>query len=211
LRLRLDLALSSVPAAGYAFDQATAEQLLADVDGVLAQVKALAPSAPPGVMPALDPTRLAIVDGGVQLAGALSQLVPVGKAQPTALAANKGPTTRVLSNASAGETEGLGFLRKGPWIALALVLATVAGYHGWRLATTPAPRPPATLVGAPANTYSVKQGATHLLKTLAGKTVDPAALERFKGQEQLKGNVVRDLGSGTWAIEQDPAGGGSKP
>ncbi|OFX22371.1 MAG: hypothetical protein A2V77_22615 [Anaeromyxobacter sp. RBG_16_69_14] len=211
LRLRLDLALSSAPAAGCAVDQTVAEQLLADVDGILAQLKALAPSAPPGVMPALDPTRHAIVDGGVRVAGALSRLVQVGEAQPAALAANKGPTTRVLSNANAGETEGLGFLRKGPWIALALIFAAVAGYHGWRLATTPAPRPPATLAGAPANTYSVKQGATRLLKTLAGKTVDPVSLERFKDQEQLKGNVVRDLDSGTWAIEPDPTGGGSKP
>jgi hypothetical protein len=212
LRLRLDLALSSAPAAGCAVDQVVAEQLLADVDGILAQLKALGPSAPPGVMPALDPTRHAIVDGGVQLAGALSQLVPVGEGQPaTAVVLAKEPATRVLSNEMEAPREGLGSSSKVLWVALALVFTAVAGHHGWRLATRPAPTPPATMPGAPINTYSMKMGATHMLKTLAGKQVDPAELERFKIQEQATGNMVRDLGSGTWAIEPDPAGGGTKP
>jgi hypothetical protein len=208
LRLRLDLALSSVPAAGCVFDQATAEQLLADVDGVLAQVKALAPSAPPGVMPALDPTRLAIVDGGVQLAGALSQLVPEGVPEAAVPKVEKKPTARVLSNEK-GEDK-VPARRIALWVVLALALAGAAAFHANHYLRPPKPSGPGHLAGSPAGSLAARGPGQSLFIMSPGGRFDQAELEKFKAEQELKGNTVQQVAPGTLVVVPGAAAAAEK-
>jgi hypothetical protein len=199
MRLRLEIALSTMPAAGGAVDQQAAQQLLAEVDGLLEQVKALGGSAATGVAPTLEPTRLALVDGGVKLAGALSGLVPadaVPLARPVPSA--RAPSTRVLSN----EREE-GRQRQPRTLALAFVLALVLGvgvaYHAWTRIAHPVVRP-RTVANAPGNTIGMVRGAGKVVTALAGRPIDPAELERFKAAERVNGNVVKEVRPGTWMV-----------
>jgi hypothetical protein len=215
LRLRIEVAVAALGAGEPAQAPPGAQELLAEVDAVLAQVSQLASAAPAEALAAIDATRLSIVDGGVRLAGALSRLVPVGPAEVAVRPARPADKSvaRVTSNVRAGEGLEGGFhgVPTPLWIALAIALAGVGGYHVWRLARTAAP-PPATFVGAPTHTSGLNRGAVRILMSEPGKPIDPAELEKFKGLEQAKGNVVREIAKGTWAIE--PAGtaeGGKKP
>jgi hypothetical protein len=57
----------------------------------------------------------------------------------------------------------------------------------------------------------VNQGATKILRAYAGARVDPGQLERFRAQEQARGNLVRELAAGIWVIEPASTGGGKQP
>jgi hypothetical protein len=198
LRLRLDLALSSVPTAGCAVDQTVAQQLLADVDGVLAQVKALGRSAPAGVMPALDPTRLAVVDGGVQLAGALSQLVPAGVPEVAVPKVEKRPTARVLSNEK-GEDK-VPPRRIALWVTLAMALAGAAAFHTNHYLHPPKPSGPGHLPGSPEGSVAVPgAGRRTLVMSPAGR-FEPLEVENFKAEQELKGNTVQQIAPGTLVV-----------
>jgi hypothetical protein len=203
-RLRLALATATSPQPPATADQRAADALLASVDGVIAQLKALVPSSPPEVALELEAIRLALVDAGVEVATALSRLAST-EAEPRPPAAEAKPTTRVLSNESVAAPPRA---RKRLLAALVTVAIAVGGYHSVRIAKAPSPRPPAALPGAPAHTYTVRRGASHLLMTLAGKSVDPAELERFTAQQQLAGRDVRPLAPGVWIVEPVPTGGG---
>jgi hypothetical protein len=198
LRLRLDLALSSVPAAGCAVDQAAAQQLLADVDCVLAQVKALGPSAPPGVMPALDSTRLAIVDGGVLLAGALSQFVPEGEARPAAFAVpSKAPGSRVLSN----EREEPAPRRNlALWIFFALAIAGATGSQVIRYLHPTRPSGPASHPGTPSGSMAARGPEQTLFVTAPQGGFSPGEVEKFRASEEAKGNAVKEVAPGTLLV-----------
>jgi hypothetical protein len=211
LRLRLELALATVPAAGAPFDGPAAQALLGEVDAVLAQVKAAADAAQPALAASLDPIRLALVDGGVALAGAHARLTPEGIAPPVAQAAapSSRASTRVISNE--GESEAAPAAGKGVWFALGAALLLTIAYHGYQFATRAPYEPPASLPGAPAQTYLVNQGASQVLRAYAGARIDPVELERFKAQEQARGNAVRELAAGIWVIEPASTGGGKQP
>lgn len=203
LRLRLELALA---APARRLEPGAAQRVLADVDEMLARFKGLGEASSAETVAALDPMRLAVVDAGVKLAGALSRLVPERALVEQAPRPADRPGTRLLSNEVAQAGEAAPRSRKLLWIAFAFIVAATLSYHAWRLAA-PTPLAAPTLPGAPANTYVVQQGATRILKAYAGTTVPAAELEGFKSQEHAKGNVVRDLGSGAWAIEPEHAAG----
>jgi len=213
LRLRLALALASAPSTPDGADQAAAQQLLGDVDAVLARIKAAMEAEGGAAAPALEPIRNAIVGGGVDLAVALSRLVPEGSPEREALEkAEKKLATRVLKNESVAEAPRLSAASKGLWFAFAVAFLIAAGYHGWRYVTKPVPQTPPTLPGAPQNTTTVTRGPVRMLTVMAGKKVDPAELERFRTAEQAKGNELHELSPGTWAIEPArPAEGEKKP
>jgi hypothetical protein len=201
LRLRLDLALTTVPAAGGAADQPAAQQLLAEVDGVLEQLKALAAAAPAGVAPALEPMRLAIVDGGVKLAGALSGLVPA--AQPTAAppAVSK-PSVRILSNEQVRPESGAR-VRGGMLAALALAALVAGGYHLWSWTSRPAPQPLPRMAGAPAGLvlYATPASSVRVLVLEDGRRLDPADLERFRKDQELVGMAVVQVNPHTLVVK----------
>ncbi len=198
LRLRLDLALFSVPAAGCAVDQTIAEQLLADVDGVLAQLKALGPSAPPGVMPALDPTRHAIVDGGVRLAGALSQLVPESVPEVAVPKLGKKPTARVMSNEK-GE-DRVQPRRIALWVALALSVIGAAVLHGNRYLHPPKPSGPGHLAGSPEGSLAARGPGESVFITSPTGRFDQAEVEKFKAEQHVNGNTVQQVAPDTLVV-----------
>ncbi|GEJ55587.1 hypothetical protein [Anaeromyxobacter diazotrophicus] len=203
LRLRLDLAVALVPTRPD-LHGAALPALLGEVDALLLKVKVAGADAPPGAAEALDPVRLALVDGGVALAGALAR---VGPAAPAPLPAApfvspSRPAPRVLSNLTAAEAARTERSGKGLWVAFAIALAAVGGYHGWQFATRKPPEPTPTLAGAPAHTFVVPDGAGgQLLLVEPGAKVSPAELEAFTEQERAKGNVLRALPSGGWVVE----------
>ena len=67
--------------------------------------------------------------------------------------------------------------------------------------------PAATLPGAPAHTFVVRQGASVVLNLEPGATVEAAGLERFTVQERAKGNEVRAIGNGMWLVAPAAAEG----
>jgi len=213
LRLRLALALAERPAAPEAADQAAAQAMLADVDALLARIKAAMDADAEGTGKVYEPIRNAVVGGGVDLAGALSRLVPEGSPEQAALQKQerKLATTRLLTNEAALDDNPLKSTPKGWWIVLAVVLVLVGSYHAWRFVVKPVPLTPPTLPGAPANTTTVTRGPAKLLVVTAGKKVDPAELEKFRSSEQAKGNTLRELSAGMWVIEPGKAEGGGKP
>ena len=212
LRLRLELALATVPAAGARFDGSAAQALLGEVDAVLMQVKAAADAAQPALAASLDPIRLALMDGGVSLAGAHARLTPEGVVAPVAPAASSGrAATRVISNENASQSEHVPVAGKGVWFAFGAVALLAVAYHGYQFATRAPYEPPASLPGAPAQTYLVNQGPSLVLRAYAGARIDPGELERFRAQERARGNVVRELAAGVWVIEPVSTGGGKQP
>jgi hypothetical protein len=211
LRLRLELALATLPAAGAPFDGPAAQALLGEVDAVLVQVKAAAEAAEPALAASLEPIRLALVDGGLSLAGAHARLTPEVIAAPVAQAPAPSirASTRVISNE--GESEAAPAAGKGVWFAFGAVALLAVAYHGYQFATRAPYEPPASLPGAPAQTYLVNQGPSLVLRAYAGARIDPGELERFRAQERARGNAVRELAAGIWVIEPVNTGGGKQP
>ena len=119
--------------------------------------------------------------------------------------------TRVISNENARQTEAAPVAGKGIWFAFGAVVLLAVAYHGYQFATREPHEPLASLPGAPAQTYLVNQGASHVLRAYAGARVDPGELEQFRAQELARGNVLRELGAGIWIIEPASAGGGKQP
>lgn len=213
LRLQLEAAISTAPPPGSAIDEAGAQQLISEVDGVLSQLKLLDPGQP-AVHAELQTIKGQLIDAGVRLGALLGQILgqtsSAAEVVPVPHHHEEKSITRVLSNQSVDEARPR--VRRGEWIALAIVLAIGVGYHVWRHASARAPMPLPTVAGAPDNTYVVKQPGSNLLMVRAGKSVDPKELERFRGQEQAKGYTVREISPGVWSIEpMSPASGGGKP
>lgn len=211
-RGRADAALAALRGAlAPSAPEATAAQaLIAAVDDLLARARAALDAVP---APQLEKARAALVERGVALAGALSRLGAV-EAPPQASRPVPPPEVapRVLSNVSAAQgVSAAGRGGKGLWVALGLAAALAAGYHGYPLATRRPPALPPTLPGAPANTFVIRQGASVVLRLQPGAAVDAGELERFTAQERARGNAVRSLASGVWAIEPAAAEGAKQP
>ena len=207
LRLRLHIAVALVPSRTD-LHATVFPALLAEVDALLVRVKAAASEAPSDAAEVLEAVRLALVDGGVTLAGAMARALPAAPAvaaAPTSSPAR--PAPRVLSNVTAAEAATASRGGKGVWVALALAVVVAAGYHGWQFATRKPPAALPTLPGAPAHTFVVRQGASVVLNLEPGATVEAAGLERFTVQERAKGNEVRAIGNGMWLVAPAAAEG----
>jgi hypothetical protein len=210
LRLRLDVAVALVPTRPD-LHATVFPALLAEVDALLVRVKAAASEAPSDAAEALEAVRLALVDGGVTLAGAMARALPAAPAVaavPTSSPARSAP--RVLSNVTAAEAAAASRGGKGVWVALVLAVVVAAGYHGWQFATRKPPAALPALAGAPAHTFVIRQGASVVLNLEPGATVDAGELERFAMQERAKGNEVRAIGNGMWIVAP-AAWEGTKP
>ena len=196
MRLRLDIALSTAPTGSAGVDQPAAQQLVADVDGVLGQLKALAAAAPAGVAPAIEPIRLAVVDGGVKLAGALSQLVPEG-APCVGSKADPKPSTRLLSNQKTETASTASRRQIVLWVFFAVALAGSAVFHGWRHVHTPMPSVPQRMPGAPEKSIAAAGPRQVIFVTSEKGRFEAAEIEKFKAEQELKGNTVKQVAPGT--------------
>jgi hypothetical protein len=179
-------------------------------------VKALVDGATPEQRPQLETIRNALVREAVDFSEACHEIgtaeLPLvsGAAQITGRAA----AARVLSSRVGLDTEDRPEekrKRTAPVVTLLVILLLGGGYHAWNLYTAPPKLPPATYEGAPTGTRALVTPAGHFIVLLAGRTMDPAELERFRVQEQRRGNVVREVGPGRWIIEPSNTGAGARP
>jgi hypothetical protein len=210
-RLRVANALATIPASGAEVDRAGAERLLADIDLVLGNIKALTASAPPAISAELEAIRGALVCAGVEFAGALSRLgdtAPLIAAVPARAHQGRSPSARVLSNDSTDEAPARS--NRGLLVAFAVALALTVTYH-FGNAMGPAPRPLPTMAGAPDKVIAVRRAGGWLVTTIPGKQVDRAEMDAFIARERAKGNAVKQIGAGTWMIEPSAGRQGGTP
>jgi hypothetical protein len=216
LRLRAAAALATRPPPRTPVDSIAVAELLFEIDGVLTQVKALVDLATPELKPQLEAIRNALVREAVDFSEACHEIgtaeLPLVPA--TAHVTGRAGAARVLSSRVGLDTEDRPEevrRRTAPVVTLLIVLLLGGGYHAWNLYTAPPKLAPASYDGAPAGTRALVTPAGSFIVLLAGHTMVPAELERFKVQELRKGNVVREVGPGRWIIEPSNTGAGARP
>jgi hypothetical protein len=211
LRFRVASALATRPPPGAKVDRTAVATLLAELDGLLGAIKDLTAAAPDLLKDQLEEVRNALVKEAVDFSEASQQAEatapPPGETTGSRYVSARAATAKVLSvNVGAGEQEHPEERRRR-WnglIALLVVLLAGAAFHVWRIVDAPTPVPAPTFEGAPAGTRAIVTERSQYLVTLPGRQVDPLDLDRFKRQEEKKGNAVREVGPGRWIIE--PAG-----
>jgi hypothetical protein len=205
MRLRVAEALASAPPPGSTVDQAALSSILGEIDGLLAEVAPLLAAAPPQLAPALESVRNALVREAIDFSEAgqrVATSAPAAPSPPPAAAARPS-SAKVLSIASEQAMSVETADRRKTWTAvvvLALVCLAAIGYHGWRQYTRREIRPPATLPGAPSNT--IASGGTGNVQLVISKTgkFDPAELDRFRSQEEIRGNQVEQISPGVLKV-----------
>jgi hypothetical protein len=208
-RLRLAIALGSVPASRAGADVPAAQRLLAEVDGALATVSAMTAGAAPEVARELGALRHALVDGGVELADALSRLSGEDTAPPQqSLPSTRPADARVLSNET---VEVAPRSRARHWIVLGVVTVLVGAYHVADLTSRQHASPVPTVPGAPANAIVIARGAGWILMPVAGKQIDSAQFDAFKARQEAIGNTLTALGGSAWMIQPAKPSLGSTP
>lgn len=207
LRLRVALALASAPAAGSPVDDGAVQALLAELDAALGRLKAAAEGCPAEALPGLKALRTALVSEAIDLTEAVQRLGPAAAAVAApAPAVEARPAPRKAQRVAqtdfvvevAGESSG----RKVLWALLVLALLTGVAFHVHRYLTRPAP-PSFQVPGAPAGSIATRPAAGRpVVIVKPNGAFDAAELETLKAQEELKGNTVRQLSSGTVVIER---------
>jgi hypothetical protein len=209
MRVRVAAALASAPAPGSPVDASALSALLGEIDGLLASVAAILEDASEKQKPSLEAIRNALVREAIDFSEASSRIAGTGfdgpDAQPSA--ARRVPTTRIIAvqDAAAGEihaTRGW-----SAWITLAVVIALGAAYHGWSYVSRPRFAPPPSMPGAPAGSVLSRSARGPLLVVSPTGRFDPAEVQRFRSEQELKGNEVKEVAPGVLQIM--PAGGPS--
>lgn len=205
LRLRVAEALASAPPQGSKVDSAALFAILGEIDGTLAEVAPLLGAAPGELAPALESIRNSLVREAIDFSEAGQRVAtPDGPAAaPRPSPSGRAVAAKVLSIDGAQDTalEKAEDRRKGiAFIALAIVVLGAIGFHVWRHASQGEVRTPPTLPGAPSNTVaSTGSGNVQLVVSKTGK-FDPAELERFRAQEELRGNRVEEISPGVLKV-----------
>ena len=201
MRLRVAEALASAPPQGSTVDSAALSAIMGEIDGLLAEVAALLGGAPAGLAPALEAIRNSLVREAIDFSEAAQRAAatnPAAAPQPTA-PSRRAAQARLIETHSAHELPPEP-RRLGAWIALTLVLLLVGGYHVRRYLERPPPADVPTLPGAPEGLRLVEQAGRKTLVARPGKKIDPGQLEKFRAQEELKGNEVREVAPGVFVI-----------
>jgi len=188
-------------------DQAAVRAILSGIDALLGDLKRMSEGATPEALRAIENVRHLLVKEAIDLTEAVQRLVPEGTAE---IAVSEGlpaagarvPGTRLIYN-----VKGRDEVRPPkPWgliVLLVLLAAASAGYHGYRYVNRPRPQPP-TLSGAPSTTSALVMPGAKMVAAPPGHRPDPQEVERFKAQEQAKGNEVKEVLPGTFVVV--PAG-----
>jgi hypothetical protein len=198
MRVRVALALATQPSSGGAVDTVAVTALLADIDALLSDVNVIAQSAPPELQPGLEEVRNALVKEAINFSEAAqragtAEVAPAAPAAPRARAATH---ARVLSVSTEEKPA------RQSWaliVMVAVVLLAVLAYHGNEWLNRKAPPALPSLPGAPAGMTAsppAKNGTRLLLPAGGGGPPSAAEVERFKQQEQARGNEVRELQGG---------------
>lgn len=209
LRLRVALALASVPAAGSPVDDGAVQALLAELDGALGRLKAAAEGCPADTLPGLEALRTALVREAIDLTEAVQRVGPAAAAQAAPAAAPVAvarPAPRKAVRPAdadfvvqvAEESSG----RKVLWTLLVLVLLAGVAFHVHRYLTRPVP-PSITVSGAPAGSVATRASpGKPVVVVKPNGAFNAPEMERLRAQEGLRGNTVRQLSPGTVVIER---------
>jgi hypothetical protein len=211
MRVRVAAAVATAPAPGGEIDEAAVSSFLAEIDGILSDVGALAQAAPAELQPSLEAVRNALVTEAIDLSDVAHRLAPAGGDAPAVQArpAVRAPQARMLSVSAAEKVERP--RSRALWIALGVAVAFGAAAHGptlLRRLEPPAPRPP-TLAGAPSGTAARPSAHGGPQIVLPGeRPAGPAELERFRLEQGLMGNEVQEVGGGALLVRPKAAGAG---
>ncbi|HYD41860.1 MAG TPA: hypothetical protein VEB43_13610 [Anaeromyxobacter sp.] len=201
MRLRVAEALASAPPQGSAVDSGALSAMMAEIDGLLAEVAPLLSAAPAELAPALESIRNALVREAIDFSEAAQRTASAVQAPPAAPRAGPAPRARVLSVGGA-EADAAPGGRRWPVVALfVLVLVAAAAYHGRRFFSVK-PASISTAPGAPASTLGVESGRGATVVVPTGK-LDPAELEHFKQQQEAQGKQVLER-NGTIVVVPAP-------
>jgi len=214
MRLRVADGLASVPPAGSPVDSAALSAILGEIDALLAEVAPLMAAAPEELAPALEAIRNSLVSEAIDFSEAAQRVAPAGAPPPQAAVplVRRKNEPRILSIQSAQEAEleaAEGHRRQVAWIVMAIALALALLYHGWGYLSRPKFVPPPTVAGAPTGSMAgdALRSGRQLVYSPTGK-FDPAEVEKFRTDQELKGNKVEEIAPGVLRIT--PAGAGGK-
>jgi hypothetical protein len=202
VRLRVAEALASMPPAGSPVDTAALSAILGQIDGLLAEVAPLLQGAPEELLPALEAVRNALVSEAIDFSEAAQRLAKIDEVPtaPRPISA-KAATARVISIET--ETEQRPGRRRAwvPYAFLAVAVALAVAYHVWRQVSMSNVHPQLALPGAPSNTISSVQSldGPSIIVSKTGR-FDPAELQRFRAEQDLKGNKVEEVSPGVLKV-----------
>jgi hypothetical protein len=219
LRWQVAAALACAPPPGPGgdlppVDQAAVRAILSGIDAVLADLKRMSEGATPEALRAIENVRHLLVKEAIDLTEAVQRLVPEGTAEIAvtgdgAAARARVPGTRLIYTVSGRDrTE-----TPKPWgliVFLGVLAAVAAGYHGYRYVNRPRPQPP-TLSSAPSGTAALVLPSSKMVAAPPGQRPDPQEVERFKAQEQAKGNEVKEVLPGTYVVVPAAHASGAPP
>jgi len=207
LRWQVAAALASVPAAGTPVDHGALKAILAGLDDVLADLKAMSEGATPEALRIIENVRHAVVKEAIDLTEAVQRVVPaevvaeITSARPL----GRGAETRVIFS-----TRGVDRLeRPKPWgmiVMFGLAVAVALGYHGYRYVNRPRAAPP-SVTGAPSGSVGATYPQGKLVFAPAGKQLDSREVESFKNTEMAKGNEFIEVLPGMYAVTPGGAKG----
>jgi hypothetical protein len=201
LRFQVLQALATAPEVEGPVDGAAVRAILAEIDAVLAELKRLEGEAPPDAQGAVGDIRRALVKEAIDFTEAAHRSSPSGAPAAAPPVARLAPVARILSNKAVGRAEialAPAPRERGKWIAFAIVLLLGGAYHGWRFATRPKPLVLPALPGAPPGMIATPEGpgGARVLVSETSAPPDSEKVARFKMQEELKGEIVREAGPG---------------
>jgi hypothetical protein len=211
MRVRVGSALASIPAPGGAVDSASVQALLAEIDGLLAQVNALLPDAAPGAQEALNRIRHALVREAIDFSEAATKVATgtaVASREQGTTPAHHAPRARVLSVARAESAPRPPRQGRLLWIALGACVVAALGYHGRQYQQRQqAVASIRSYPGAPDGmmlAVSQANGTAVLVPVRQGQLPDPAQVERFRAAQRAAGFEVRELTGGSLEIRRLP-------
>jgi hypothetical protein len=200
LRLRVALALGSAPPPGTPIDSAAVQSLLAELDSALAELKTSAEVAGAEHQRGLAALRTALVKEAIDLTDAVHRIAP--SAAPTPEPAARAPRARLLSNRSALAEPVRPRARRGWLILLLLAGLAAGGFHLYQATRPRAEVQRTTMAGAPpgSSASSTGRSTTRVVVSEAGKPFDPAAVERFRREQEQRGMEVIQVAPGTLVV-----------
>jgi len=211
MRVRVAAALATVPAQGGEVDAGAVSAFLAEIDALLSEVKALAPTAPAEALPSLEVVRNALVREAIDLSEAVQRAVPPGQAAPQ----RPPPASKVrLLPGSKADGPRPAVRRHLLHAVFALAVAGAAAFHGYAVLRRSRLAEPPGRAGAPANAVIVSgpgAGDSAVIRSKDGRPFAPDEVKRLTETEALKGNAVIETGPGLLVIVPSRHGSPAPP
>jgi hypothetical protein len=178
------------------------EALPAAVDAALAALTALAASAEAQLQAAVLEVRAGLVTEAIAVTDALGAAASASVAAPVVAPARHAVGTRVISN---DLQENADPERRSHALPIVLVLALLGAiaYHGYGYLARPVSAAPPRMDGAPEGfvLHTSPTTSARVLLLQDGRAVDPAEVERFRKEQELRGMAVLQVNPTTLVVK----------